>query len=44
MRFDSRFLQIEAEKQSFPHILLSGKKLEMITKEKILYKIANDVH
>jgi len=47
MRFGSRFLQIETEKQSFPHMLFLSKKLDMITKEKkcmLLYEIADDVH
>jgi len=35
MRFGSRFIQIETEKQSFPHMLFFSKKLDMITKEKM---------
>ena len=35
MRFGSRFLQIETEKQNFPHMLFFSKKLDMITKEKM---------
>jgi len=34
MRFGSRFLQIETEKQSFPQMLFFNKKLDMI-KEKM---------
>jgi len=41
IRFGSQFLQIEIEKQSFPHMLFFSKKLDMITKEKMYVVVWN---
>jgi len=47
MRFGNRFLQIEIEKQSFPHMLFFSKKLDDDYEKKkciLLYEIADDMH
>jgi len=45
MRFGSQFLQIETEKQSFPHMLFFKQKTRHDYERKnVLYEIADDVH
>ena len=47
MRFASRFLQIETEKQSFPHMLFFNQKTRYDYERKkcmLLYEIVDDMH